>query len=217
MRAHAPSGLGAEVPHEADPEAAPAGAAGAEDEVAVEVGALPPPPEGAGAAEAVLGGKPASKVAKQLWRAAVDSVIDGQTTEEKLTFTISRAMALKEQVMDMDIAALSSVDKTTRVMLDNTQLPTGPLALLMTLLRPGNDKMIKASSKLTQHVWKQHSFFFVTASLVLLLWVGGVVCTPALVSLALRLAYNGTGMAKLDLAMFVAWFSIYAIMMAGIK
>ena len=37
--------------------------------------------------------------------------------------------------MDMDIAALSSVDKTTRVMLDNTKLPTGPLALLMTLLR----------------------------------------------------------------------------------
>ena len=73
----------------------------------------------------------------------------------------------------------------TRVMLDNTKLPTGPLALLLTLLRPGNDKMLTASRKLTQHVWKQHSFFFVTASLVLLLWVGGVADDEAAVLLAL--------------------------------
>ena len=148
------------------------------------------------------------KNTKALWRLA-----KARATEKSgdALVALTELLKLKEETLEFDTAIVDPVNAGTRT---EMLAPVGPLGLIFALFRPGTSQVRHVVSRLWNLTWGIRPLMLLAAVVSLLVWVGGLVCLPGLAALALRLAYNGNGIAQLKLEMFVVWFILCAIALA---
>ena len=124
---------------------------------------------------------------------------------------LAELVKLKEETLEFATDITDPVNAGTRV---EMLAPVGPLGLIFAMLRPGTSQVRHVVSRLWNLTWGARPAMLVSALVSLMVWVAGLVCLPGLAALALRLAYNGSGIAQLKLEKFVVWFILCAICLA---